>query len=156
MLSVRALPKVWDLIGEFKEGCNTKGWKAYPYDDLIETEEEYHRFLWLHHLHPHTFKKIVMNPLCSVREELSYRTVRLTYIAWVLPETPPTSIWQTVEEEAGLSGRVALYDLSCAYSGKSTCLKLNETKSVVLQEFERFLDTEYGIKLTSASPARKE
>lgn len=156
MLSIRALPKIWDFIEEFKERCRTKGWKTYPYDDLIETEKEYHRFLWLHNLHPYTFKKVVMNPQCSIRDDPSFRTVRLTYMAWVLPEALSASIWRMVRENARLLRRVALYDLSCAYNGKSTCLKLNETKSAVLQEFERFLDAEYGIKLTSPWPVRKE
>jgi len=150
-----SFPKVWNLIGEFKERCGKKGWKAYPYDDLIETENEYHRFLWLHNLRPHTFRKVVMNPRCSIREGLSYRTVGLTYMAWVLPEALSESIWRIVKERAGLSRRVALYDLSSAYGGNTTCLGLNETKSVVLQEFECFLDGEYGIKLTSTRPARK-
>ena len=65
------------------------------------------------------------------------------------------SIWQMVKEAPNLSRTVALYDLSGAYSKEPTCLKLNETKSVVLQEFERFLNAEYGIKLTPLTKLRR-
>ncbi len=69
-------------------------------------------------------------------------------MAWVLPETPLVSIWQMVRNTPNLSRKVALYDLSQAYKEKPTCPRLNKTESVVLQEFERLLNTEYGIRLT--------
>lgn len=68
-------------------------------------------------------------------------------MAWVLPETLSVSICHMVKNTPGLSRRVALYDLSRAYEENPTCARLNETDSVVLEEFERFLDGEYGIKL---------
>lgn len=144
--------KTWDFIDKFKELCRSKGWNAYENDDVIEAENEYHKFIWVNHLHVNTFKRVVMNPLCPIREGNSYRMVRLSCMAWVLSETPPMSIWQTVKEAPSLSRRVALYDLSSAYEEKPTCSKLNGTQSVVLQEFERFLNVECGIKLTPSKP----
>lgn len=40
-----------------------------------------------------------------------------------------------------------LIDLDQAYAVRGICLKLNETDSVVFQEFERFLNREYKIEL---------
>jgi len=141
-------PNIWELVEQFKGFCRSKGWNAYDYDDVIETEKGYHKFIWVRHPHPNTFKSIVMNPLCSIREGISYRIIGLSSMAWVLPETPSMSLWQVIKEAPSLSRTVAIYDLSRAYKGEPTCLKLNETKSVVLQEFEQFLNGEYGIKLT--------
>jgi len=140
------LPNVWDLIDRFMECCRSKRWNVYKNEDLIDAENEYHKFIWVHHLHPSTFKRVVLNPLCPIREGASYRIVRVSYTAWILPETPSKSIWQMVKEAPNLSRTVALYDLSWAYREKPMCLKLNETESTVLQEFERFLNAEYGIR----------
>ena len=81
-------PKIWDLIDEFKKCCRTKGWKAYEKDDLIEAESEYHRFFWIRSLHANTFKKVVMDSLCSICEGISIRIVSLSYKAWILIEKP--------------------------------------------------------------------
>jgi len=68
-------------------------------------------------------------------------------MAWVLPTTPPESITKIVAEEPRISRRIAIYDLSEASAGRPICLRLNETKSVVFHEFEKFLSIEYDIKL---------
>jgi len=140
-------PKVWDLICRFKEYCRPKGWNVYENEDLIEVENQYHGLIWVSRLHPSTFKSVVTKPLCPIQEGISYRTVRLAYMAWVLPQTPSTIIWELVKEAPSLSRRIALYDLSQIYRGKSTCLKMNKTRSIVLQEFERFLNEKYGVNL---------
>jgi len=140
--------RVWSLIDDFKEYCSkSKGWNVCKDEDLIEAENEYHQLIWINHLHPSTFKSVVENPLCSFREGVSYRTIRLSYMAWVLPKTPPESITKIVAEEPRLSKRVAIYDLSEAYSGRPICLRLNETKSVVFHEFEKFLSMAYDVRL---------
>ena len=152
-----SFPKVWDLIDKFKERCKPKGWNTYQNEDLIEAENEYHRFVWVNHLYPNTFKRVVLDKLwnlCAVREGGSYRTMSLSYLTWVLPETPSRTILQMFDDSLTLSKRVALYDLSGAYAGNMACLKVNETESVVLQEFERFLISEYGIKLAPMSKLR--
>ncbi len=144
-----SFPKIWDLIDMFKERCKQKGWNAYENEDLVETKNEYYKFIWVRSLHLSTFKKVVTSPLCAIRDGISYRTVRLTYMAWVLPETPSVSIWEMVKEAPSLSRKVAIYDLSRAYEGEFTVLKINETESVVLRRFEQFLNHEYGIKIAS-------
>lgn len=108
-----AFPRISDLIDEFKKCCRSRGWKAYENDYLIEAENEYHKFFWIHHLHPSTFKKVVANSLCAICEGVSYRTVMLSYIAWVLPVTPSQSIWfYMIKEAPNLSRKVAIYDKS--------------------------------------------
>lgn len=141
-----AFPKVWEIIEDFKFRCRSRGWRAFEYEDLVEAEGEYHSFVWARKVHFNTFKKIVMKPQCSVREGISYRTISVSYMAWVLPETPSESMTRMVAEEPQLSRRIAIYDLCEAYAGRSLCSKLNETESVVFHEFEKFLSTEYDIK----------
>jgi len=141
------LHKAWDLVARFADDCRQHGWKVYENEDLIEAENEFHKFIWVNHLQTSTFKYIVTNPLCSIREGISYKIVKLSYVAWILPEALPMSIWQMVKESPSLSRNVALYGLSWSYGRKQTCLNLNKTESLVFKKFERFLNAEYGIKL---------
>jgi len=68
-------------------------------------------------------------------------------MVWILNETPSPIVWKLIKETPCLSKKVALYDLSEAFRGEINCLKLNETGTTVLKEFEMFLNREYGIKL---------
>ncbi len=68
-------------------------------------------------------------------------------MTWILNETPQPIVWNLIKETPCLSKRVAIYALNEAYSGIPNCLKLNETENIVLEEFEKFLTREYGIKL---------
>ena len=145
--SQSVLPKAWDLIARFADDCRLHGWKVYENEDLMEAENEFHKFIWINRLQTSTFQRIVTNPLCAIREGVSYRIVRPSYVAWILPMTPWKSIMQMVKETPGLSRKVAIYDLSWWYKGAPLCLSLNETESGVFQEFERFLNAQYGIKL---------
>jgi hypothetical protein len=43
--------------------------------------------------------------------------------------------------------RVALCNLSRALKGQAACLRLNETKSAILEEIEQLLTTQYEAKL---------
>src|SRR3989337_3785735 len=67
------LPKAWDLIARFADDCRLHGWKVYEDEDVIEAENEFHKFIWVNHLQKSTFKYIVTNPLCSIREGISYK-----------------------------------------------------------------------------------
>jgi hypothetical protein len=68
-------------------------------------------------------------------------------MAWILDETPLPMVWKLVKETPSFSKKVALYDLSEAFRGRLNCLKLNETQTLVLEQFEMFLNREYGINL---------
>lgn len=140
-------PQIWEFIDRFKLCCRLRGWRAYEHEDLVEAEGEHHIFVWMRKVHNNTFKRIIINPRCSVREGISYRIVNVSYMAWVLQEAPPETITRMVAERPRLSRRIAIYDLSEAYAGRPICSSLNETKSVVFQEFENFLTTEYHIEL---------
>jgi hypothetical protein len=75
--------------------------------------------------------------------------VQLAYQAWILHQPPAWNPCRYLHDEAPhLLGTVALYDLSKAYKGTTSCFKLNETNSQVLQAFERFLYEEYEIATT--------
>jgi hypothetical protein len=141
-------PKIWDLVNKFEEWVvEEKGWNINRFYDLIEVEDEYYKFYWTRDFHPQTFKKILARQSCSLGEHLSYKTVRPSYMAWILYEAPSISIWKIIKETPKFSRKVALYDLSEAFKGEPNCLKLNETETPVLEEFEMFLNREYGINL---------
>jgi len=140
-------PKCWELIERFKDYCQSRGWETSDREDWVRAGDEYHNFLWIQTVHPSTFEKVALNSRCAIREGAFYRVVDVSYMAWVLPKAPPKRMTRMVAEEPRLSRRIAIYDLSEAYAGRPICLKLNETKSVVFQEFEKFLGIKYKINL---------
>jgi hypothetical protein len=146
-LSIDSNPKIWEIVNKFEEWISKeKEWKVSRFYDLIQIGNKYHKFIWTQNFHPETFKKILSRQSCSLGDHLSYRTVRVSYLAWILNETPRPMVWKLIKETPCLSKRVAIYSLSKALIGMPNCLKLNETESVVLDEFEKFLAREYGIK----------
>jgi hypothetical protein len=144
---VITIPRVWELIGHFKDECHLKGWKTSKNEDWIKVNDEYHNFLWARNIHPSTFKKIVTARKCAIKQGVSYRVVKVAYTAWLFPETPSTTLLQTVANDPELTKKIAIYDLSNLYTGEPVCLKLNETRSKVFYEFENFLQKKWGVKL---------
>ena len=138
--------KVWNLLDEFKGYCKLKAWNIHEKGDIIEAENEYHRFIWTKHLFPNTFRRVITHQLYPIQEGVYGRKVRISYIAWLLLENPSISIWRMISEMPGITKRVAIYNVSSTLTGRRECQKLNETGSVVFAEFERFLRTEYGMK----------
>lgn len=140
--------KISKCIDRFKEHCHkSKGWTVYEGEDLVQVGNSYHKFVWVRSVQPATFQSIVMNPMSVINQGVTYRIVKISFIAWVLPETPSAAILGLFEENPTFLKWVALYDLSRIFRDLPTCSKLNETKSVVFQEFERFLSNCYGIEL---------
>jgi len=145
-----SIPKVWELLSRFKERCRSKGWRTSEHEDWVKVGNKYHNFLWIRTIRPSTFEKIATRHRCAVREGVSYQVVDVSYTAWLLPQTPPEKMKQMVTENPQLSKMTAIYDLSWVNEGKPICLKLNETDSVVFQEFERFLKDEWRVELKPA------
>ncbi|MEA2090150.1 MAG: hypothetical protein U9O89_05270 [Thermoproteota archaeon] len=141
------MPKVWNILNRFKDECQSRGWMASQKEDWVKTGEEYHNFLWARNVHPSTFEKVTSNQKCAVQEDKSYRVVDVAYTAWLFPENSPEDLIQTLKKNPKLSKRTAIYDLSWAYQDKPVCLKLNETSSSVFEEFERFLEKTWGVKV---------
>lgn len=146
--------KVWEILRKFKESCKFRGWKTSENEDWVEIKNEYHNFLLTRSIHPSSFKIIVANRKCIVREGLFYRVVEAAYTAWLFSETPPEDLANLIFENPDLSKRIALYDLSPILKGKNVCIKLNYTDSPVFNEFENFLKGELRVKLKSY-PAHK-
>lgn len=140
-------PRVWELIGYFKDECHSRGWKTSENEDWIKVDNEFHNFLWARNVHPSTFKKIVTACKCAIKQGISYQVVNVAYTAWLFPEAPHETLVHTVARDPELAKRIAIYDLSNVYAGKPVCLKLNETTSKVFQEFENFLEKKWGVKL---------
>jgi hypothetical protein len=147
MSSVLIVPKVWELLEKFKNKCKSRGWEISEYGDWVKKGDKYHNFLWTRTIHQSTFEKVVTGRRFAVREGLSYHIVDLSYAAWMFPEAPPKKLMRMITENSELSKRIAIYDLSWAYAGKPVCLKLNETDSPVFQEFEKFLEKKYRVKV---------
>jgi len=141
------MPKIWEIMKEFKNSCKGRGWRTSEGEDWVEINGEYHNFLWTRDIHPSSFKKIVANGKCVVCEGLSYRVAQASCTAWLFSEKPSEALVKTILENPGLSGKIAIYDLSPLLAGKNLCVKLNHTGSPVFQEFENFLANEMKAKL---------
>ncbi len=139
--------RIWEILKKFKETCRFRGWKTSENEDWVEADLKYHNFLLTRNIHPSSFLSIAQNRKCVVREGLSYRVVEAAYMAWVFSETPSESLLNLFLKNPNFSKKVALYDLSPFTEGRNTCIKLNFTDSTVFQEFESFLEKEFGIKI---------
>jgi hypothetical protein len=141
------MPKVWEIVKKFKDSCKFRGWKTSESEDWIEIDDKYHNFLLARNVHPSSFKRIVSNRKCVVREGLSYHVVEASYTAWLFSETPAETLVKTIFENPAFYKKIALYDLSQLLEGKNLCVKMNYTDSSVFQEFENFLKNELKAKL---------
>lgn len=146
MTQVPKVPRIWDLLESFKKSCHRKGWKTSDYEDIVKIDDEYHNLIGTRTIHPSTFKKIVSSKKRAVSEGKSYRVIDVSYTAWIFQQPPSEQLVKTLTTDSELSKKTALYDLSRAYQGKSLCLKLNETDSLVFDEFEKFLKKTYGVE----------
>ena len=147
LMVVMKTSRAWDILRKFKESCKFRGWKTSESEDWIEADKEYHQFLLIRSIHPASFKNIVLNRKCVVREGLSYRIVEASYTAWLFSETPPSNITNIVLSNPELSRRVAIYDLSPLIEGKRVCITLNHTGSNVFRAFENYLRRELKVRL---------
>jgi len=145
------MPRVWEILKKFKDSCKFRGWKTSESEDWIEIGDKYHNFLYTRDVHPSSFKRIVSNTKCVIREGICYRIVDASYTAWLFSEPPSETFVKTIFENPDYSRSIALYDLSPMLEGKNLCVKLNCTDSPVFEEFESFLKNELKVKLKSLS-----
>lgn len=141
-----AIPRVWELIGDFKDECLLRGWKTSENEDWIKADSEFHNFLWVRNIHQSTFEKITTASKCAIKQGISYEVVNVDYTAWLFPDAPSKRLIYTVARNPKLAKTIAIYDLSDVYAGKSVCFKFNETNSDVFQEFENFLEQKWGVE----------
>jgi hypothetical protein len=149
---------IFDCVERFKKYClQSRNWKVYEGADLIRAKNRFHRFVWARQLRPLTFENMVRNPLCAVTEGVLYRIERVSFMAFVVLQ-PSSGVLKFFEEEPSIQRWVALYDLSRFFRSKPICVKLNETKSPVFSEFERFLSEHYNMEfelIASSLKAKK-
>jgi len=153
MSALLSIPRVWDLLKNFKEWCKHKGWRSAEEEDWIRLDHEYHDFVWTKNVQPSTFRKVTQNPKCTVSDGFSYHVVNASYVAWLFQQSPPDNLIQTLIDDPGLCARTALYDFSQVYQGNPVCLKLNTTKSQVFKEFERFLSVNWSVTVRASYKA---
>ncbi len=147
MVQSEEIPKVWDLLRCFNKACRGKGWKTSNDKSLVQVGDEYHSLIGTRTTHLSTFKRIADTQECSVLEGNSYRVVSVSYTAWIFQQPPSKQLLETLTKNSEVSKKTALYDLSRIYSGRPLCLRLNETDSLVFNEFEKFLKEEYAVKV---------
>ena len=140
------VPKVWEILGSFKELCHRKGWKTSDYEDIVKIDDEHHGFIGVRSIHLSTFKKIIGSKKRALSEGQSYRVIDVDYTAWVFQQPPSEQLVRTLTLDSQLSKKTALYDLSGIYEGKPQLRKLNQTSSMVFDEFERFLQENYKLE----------
>ena len=134
-------PKVWELLDRFKELCQLKGWKISEHEDWVKTnDDKYHIFLCIPTVNLSTFTKITTKSKCAIRQDLSYKVVNFSYSAWLFSKNPPENLVQQIIKNPKLLRKTAVFDFSRSSSDEPLCLKLNETASTVLGDFERFLE----------------
>jgi hypothetical protein len=148
--------RVWEILDKFKDACSLHDWRTCKTEDWVETDGEYHNFLWTRDVHPSSFTSIASNMKCITHEGSSYRVVEASYEAWLFSEAPHDGIIKTVSENPKYSGKIALYDLSPVLRGEKACTRLNNTDSPVFKEFEHFLKDELKIKLKPFSLLSEE
>lgn len=83
-----AFPGVWTLVERFNVICRSMGLKTYEREDLVENGGKHHKFLWVRKVYPATFRSVSLSRNCSIREGVSYKTVHVSYLAWVMSEDP--------------------------------------------------------------------
>ena len=146
------MPKVWELMREFKNFCRCRGWRTSESEDWVNVGDEYHNFVLAKDMHPTSFKKMAGNRKCVICGRQSYRVTEAACTAWLFYEAPSEVLVKTVLEDPDLSDKVALYDLSPVLNGMSHCMKLNCTQSPVFKEFESYLRDEMKVEFQSLSP----
>jgi hypothetical protein len=146
MSQLSKVPKIWEILKSFKELCHSKGWKTSDYEDIVKIDDEYHGFIGARSIHPSTFRRIIGSKKRALPEGQSYRVIDVDYTAWVFQQPPSEQLVQTLTLNSQLSKKTALYDLSGIYEDKPLIKKLNQTRSLVFDEFERFLQETYGVE----------
>jgi hypothetical protein len=141
------MSKLWEILNNFKRFCRLRGWRTSESEDWVELNDDYHNFLWTRNVTPSSFKAIISNRKCVVREGLFYNVVEASHLAWLFSEAPSEDIVRTVIENPDFSGQIAIFDLSPLLEGKNLCIKLNNTDSPVFHEFETYLQSELKVKV---------
>ena len=145
------MPRIWEILNQFKNSCKSNGWKTAENEDWIEIEGKYHSLLLARDIPSSSFKKITTSQKCITFEGSAYRVVEASYTAWLFSETPSQTLIKTLLENPDLLNRVAIYDLSPLCRGEDRCIKINHTESQAFREFERFLKQDMKVKLEQTS-----
>lgn len=143
---VKTVRKIWQIVTRFKRRCRSKGWRVIEREDIIKRNEEFHNILWIRKINPFTFKRIAEEETSAIQEGTSYRTIVVSYNAWICATPISESLKQTIAGSPELLKRNAVYDLSKICT-QEVAEKLNKTSSEVFQDFERFLKDELQFEL---------
>lgn len=152
-----SISKIWEIMEKFKNSCKRRDWTTSENEDWVKTEDSYHNFIWTRDVPISSFKRIVSNRKCIIREAFSYRVIEAAYTAWLFSEKPSDDITKMISENPAFSSKIALYDLSSLLKGKGLCSRLNDTNSPVFKEFETFLKNELKTKIkpTQITPSTR-
>ena len=146
---MKAVRKIWEIVGRFMCRCQSKGWLVIEREDMIKRNEKFHKILWTRRIHPSTFKSVAAKETSTIQDGTSYRPVDVSYNAWICATPLSEPLKQTIAKNPELLNRNAVYNLS-EISTKGVAEKLNKTGSEVFQEFEMFLKDELQFELKPA------
>jgi len=150
--TVGQIPTPLSLVEGFFQHCREMGWITGEFLDFVKHEDKYYCFVWVKSSYQGRIPEILMDDRSSILEEGGYGVRRLHFKALIFQEPPPSSVVSAVAGNSELSDRVAIYDLSPLYKGEEVCKCLNETGTLVYQEFEDFLRKRYCATLVSLEP----
>jgi len=143
------MPEIWEIVDGFKKRCQLKGLHTFEHEYVVESNGEYHSLKWICWLHPSTFESVVRHVTHKIQEGEAYRLVNISYTAWICVNTSCEALMQIMVKNPELLTRNAIFNLSQAYANR-VCLKINETVSAVIKDFERFLENKLKIAIKSA------
>jgi len=114
-------------------------WKASNDGSWFKMREEYHAFIWCHHMTPATFKSLVDSKRVSLSNGDSWSVQKVDYMAVICTSGLTRELIETAKSKRQALNRVTLYDLNNA-------CKMGRTVSPVFQEFEKFMRNEFRLE----------
>ena len=140
------MKQIFKIVNQFKRRCKTKGLQVLEPEDVIKRDNEITNILWTHAIHPATFNRIAQDRTYTVRDDMVYHPIHVSYNAWISATPISNTFKRTLRKHSQLLERNALYNIRLT-DIERTAKTLNKTHSRVLQEFEQFLKDERNFKL---------
>lgn len=143
------IPRVWEIMSQFREYCRSKGWKTLETEGWVQADGKYHNFLQSAHVHPATLKRVSSCPRMAIPKGKKYVVVHVAYTSWIFTEIRSGELAtyaRMVIKDPKLVETTAIYDLTQAYLMSPQVMKLNKTDSEVFREFEYFLKTRWKLE----------
>jgi hypothetical protein len=138
--------KIPNYVERFLEHCGKMHWKVYKDQDLVQTENGFHKFIRVENPESHSLRQSLKNQTILIKDGACYRQVRSNFMALISYDQVSSALLKFSEENPQFVNSVAIFGLGETIKHSSVIFK-NQTKSEVFREFERFLVKTYQVKL---------